>query len=52
MYTNYKVINFWGKTYQHIINAYKMLKTRYKKLVSMRFIELGAGLYKGHFKVI
>jgi hypothetical protein len=44
-----KTINFIHRTYQEILNAYTMLKTRYK---TVRFYKtLVNGYFFGHFEV-
>jgi hypothetical protein len=44
-----KIISFINRTYQDIVNAYMLLKTRYK---TVRFVKtLLNGYYYGYFEV-
>jgi len=46
-----KIISFSARTYVQLIAAYQLLRNRYRRSVSFTMIPLGAGLFKGHFKV-
>jgi len=46
-----KIISYTAKTYVQLIAAYQMLRERYRRTISFTMIPLGAGLFKGYFKV-